>query len=86
MRDYGAVSTDASYLVSDPLKLDAKITAFSELGKAQNLSDVVEAVGGMELIWVDPASCCYALYSKLNADKVVLKQSPLALAKALKVL
>ncbi|CAI8595139.1 unnamed protein product [Vicia faba] len=36
------------------------------------------------LIWVDPASCCYALYSKLNPDTVLLQQSPLALPKALK--
>ncbi|CAI9110722.1 OLC1v1010791C1 [Oldenlandia corymbosa var. corymbosa] len=37
-----------------------------------------------DLIWVDPGNCCFALYSKLNADKVLLQQSPLALAKALK--
>ncbi|KAK4539259.1 hypothetical protein RGQ29_031932 [Quercus rubra] len=37
-----------------------------------------------ELIWADPTSCCYALYSKLDADKVLLRPSPLALAKAIK--
>lgn len=39
-----------------------------------------------DLIWVDPGACCFALYSKLSADRVLLQQSPLALAKALKVI
>lgn len=42
-------------------------------------------VQGSDLIWADPNSCSYALYSKLNSDKVLLQQSPLALAKAIKV-
>lgn len=36
------------------------------------------------LIWIDPGSCCYALYSKLPSDRVLQQQSPLALSKALK--
>eukprot|EP00268_Persea_americana_P057456 TRINITY_DN68889_c0_g1_i1.p1 TRINITY_DN68889_c0_g1~~TRINITY_DN68889_c0_g1_i1.p1 ORF type:complete len:630 (-),score=124.69 TRINITY_DN68889_c0_g1_i1:338-2227(-) len=36
------------------------------------------------LIWVDPVTGCFALYSKLPSDQVLLQQSPLALAKALK--
>lgn len=36
------------------------------------------------LIWIDPGSCCYALYSKLSSDRVLQQQSPLALSKALK--
>ncbi|XP_022866375.1 probable Xaa-Pro aminopeptidase P, partial [Olea europaea var. sylvestris] len=33
--------------------------------------------------WVD-GTCCFALYSKLNVDKVLMHPSPLGLAKALK--
>lgn len=36
------------------------------------------------LIWMNPGSCCYAIYTKLPSDQVLLQQSPLALAKALK--
>eukprot|EP00250_Pteridium_aquilinum_P005032 c15192_g1_i1 orf=59-2065(+) len=41
-----------------------------------------EGKGG--LIWMDPGSCCYVIYKMLPADQVLLQQSPLALAKALK--
>ena len=44
-----------------------------------------ETENEFDLIWADPGSCCYALYSKLVADKVLLQPSPLALAKAIKV-
>lgn len=37
------------------------------------------------LIWIDPGTCSYAVYARVTADRVVLQQSPLALAKALKV-
>lgn len=37
------------------------------------------------LIWIDFGTCSYAVYSRVAADRVVLQQSPLALAKALKV-
>lgn len=84
VREYGAVSTDASFLAADPLKLDAKSIDSNESDQVRNGSVEVEGDGGIDLIWVDPVSCCYALYSKLHADKVLLKQSPLALAKALK--
>ncbi|GLJ13946.1 hypothetical protein SUGI_0222910 [Cryptomeria japonica] len=36
------------------------------------------------LIWIDPASCCFALYTRLPSHRVLLQQSPLALSKALK--
>ena len=37
------------------------------------------------LIWLNPGTCCHALYSKLPSNQVLLQQSPLALPKALKV-
>lgn len=37
------------------------------------------------LIWIDPGTCSYAVYSRVAADRVALQQSPIALAKALKV-
>eukprot|EP00249_Psilotum_nudum_P015510 c25365_g1_i1 orf=143-2239(+) len=36
------------------------------------------------LFWLSPGSCCYALFSKFSCEQVLLQQSPLALAKALK--
>ncbi|XP_047969719.1 aminopeptidase P1 [Salvia hispanica] len=86
LRDYSEVSSDAVLLASDQL-MSAK--------KAKEMvSDATEtASGGInnsaeeksnDLIWVDPGTCCFALYSKLNQDKVFLQSSPLALAKSLK--
>jgi len=59
-----------------------KIT--SETDKSVNGEHKAEE-NSNDLIWADPKKCCYALYAKLNPDKVLLQQSPLALAKALKV-
>lgn len=56
----------------------------SETGKSVNGEHKAEE-NSNDLIWADPKKCCYALYAKLNPDKVLLQQSPLALAKALKV-
>ncbi|XP_044469572.1 aminopeptidase P1-like [Mangifera indica] len=75
IRDYNAVSRDVVLLESDQLN--------SSLINIQG-NGTKEAEGKADLIWVDPCSCCYALYSKLNSDKVLMQQSPLALAKALK--
>ncbi|XAR57874.1 Xaa-Pro aminopeptidase [Bertholletia excelsa] len=72
-RDYGDVSSDAVLLASNQLTPSSTGNGASEAeGKAHNL------------IWVDSGSCCFALYSKLKSDQVLLKQSPLALAKAIK--
>jgi hypothetical protein len=67
--------------------------SLAEVTKQSENSETNKSVNGKHqtvekssnLIWADPASCCYALYSKLNPDAVVLQQSPLALPKALKV-
>ncbi|KAL8477209.1 hypothetical protein ACS0TY_029486 [Phlomoides rotata] len=80
VRDYGEVSSDVTLLASAQLSTISTKTAY----------DIPEKVNGAaeeksnDLIWVDPGTCCFALYSKLNLDKVFLQSSPLALAKALK--
>ncbi|XP_074309094.1 aminopeptidase P1 [Silene latifolia] len=71
VRDYAAVSSDVELLASNQLE-----SSLSEGG--------VETKNECSLIWMDPGSCCYALYSKLKADQVSLQQSPIALPKALK--
>lgn len=71
------MGSDVSLLASDQLKPgEAKIVGN---GSYEEEDD------NYELVWADPGSCCYALYTKLNSEKVLLQQSPLALAKALKV-
>lgn len=83
VREYDAVSSDVAVLASNQLDLNTVVNS-GRNGVREN--DTYEAEENYSnLIWVDPASCCYALFSKLDADKVVLQQSPLALAKALKV-
>ncbi|KAM7262725.1 hypothetical protein ACFE04_000408 [Oxalis oulophora] len=71
VREYGAVSSDVALLAS--CQLDSSSTGATSTEKSNN-----------DRIWIDPNSCCYAIYSKLNPDKVHAQQSPLALPKALK--
>ncbi|XP_059293249.1 aminopeptidase P1-like isoform X2 [Lycium ferocissimum] len=82
VRDYGDVSSDVDLLASNQLTSSPSTKGFegnpkTDVGNASN-------IGNCDLIWVDPGACCFALYSKLSADKVLLQQSPLAVAKALK--
>lgn len=83
VRDYCEVSSDTALLASDqltptkPAEHDTTTT-----GSGGSNSSTEEKSN--DLIWVDPG-VCFALYSKLNHDKVFLQSSPLALAKALKV-
>ncbi|XP_019154663.1 PREDICTED: probable Xaa-Pro aminopeptidase P [Ipomoea nil] len=85
VRDYGEVSKDVTLLASDQLvhssssKGSQTSSSLGEETKANGSADK-----GNDLIWVDPGQCCFALYSKLNAEKVRRQQSPIALAKALK--
>ncbi|CAN1224964.1 Aminopeptidase P1 [Linum perenne] len=80
VRDYAAVSSDVLLLASD--KLDSSSTI---KGKPDTVGNGAAKEGHeIDLVWVDPATCSYALYSKLNSEKVFQQQSPLALAKALK--
>lgn len=92
VRDYGAVSSDVVLLASDQLsqvkkpqedRMENMETNCSEIDEESSKSEKGEK--NCNLIWVDPGSCCFALFSKLNADQVLLQQSPLALAKAIKV-
>lgn len=94
IKEYTEVSLDAAFLATN--ELDSVSTAkasLAEVTKQSENSETNKSVNGKHqtgekcsnLIWADPASCCYALYSKLNPDAVVLQQSPLALPKALKV-
>uniref|UniRef100_K7LND7 Creatinase N-terminal domain-containing protein n=1 Tax=Glycine max TaxID=3847 RepID=K7LND7_SOYBN len=91
--EYTAVSSDVTLLATD--KLDTVSTAKVDLAETEVrkiTSETDKSVNGEhkaeensnDLIWADPKKCCYALYAKLNPDKVLLQQSPLALAKALK--
>ncbi|PHT56543.1 hypothetical protein CQW23_05029 [Capsicum baccatum] len=91
VRNYGDVSSDVVLLASNQLISSSSTKGFEEnpkidVGNATNTgnssSHAVEFVN--DLIWVDPGACCFALYSKLSVDKVLLQQSPLALPKALK--
>lgn len=77
IREYSAVSSDVTLLASHQLKRSkSEIIGNGTTEGEENNYD---------LIWADPGSCCYALYTKLDSDRVFLQQSPLALAKALKV-
>lgn len=77
VREYGEVSSDVALLASNQLR-PSPVTDITE----NDINEEEEKTCGF--IWVDPGSCCYALYSKLDSDKVVLQQSPLAIAKAIK--
>lgn len=92
--DYSQVSSDAALLASDQLtstKTDEEMVNgiperpydATKTGSGGSNSSAEEKSN--DLIWVDPGACCFALYSKLNLDKVFLQSSPLALAKSLKV-
>ncbi|KAI4386740.1 hypothetical protein MLD38_004647 [Melastoma candidum] len=80
IKEYGDVITDVSLLASYQLGTP------SLSGEEQNgeVKGAESTNGGCNVIWADPGACSYALYTKLKSDKVILKQSPIALAKALK--
>ncbi|KAA3479646.1 putative Xaa-Pro aminopeptidase P isoform X4 [Gossypium australe] len=82
VREYGAVSSDVALLASNQLDKDTGLSS-GRNGVCENGTCEAEE-NNNDLIWVDPASCCYALFSKLDAKKMLLQQSPLALSKALK--
>ncbi|XP_038719152.1 aminopeptidase P1-like [Tripterygium wilfordii] len=92
--DYGTVSSDVGLLASNELGSSSAVKGIQPevmQGLEVNCRENVTGDGRNEeeendndLIWISPGSCCYALYLKLNCDKVLLQRSPLALAKALK--
>ena len=77
VREYNDVSSDVSLLGYGQLKSGLTKTTGNGTYEAEEIN--------YGLVWADPGSCCYALYTKLNSEEVLLQQSPLALAKALKV-
>ncbi|KAL5723719.1 Xaa-Pro aminopeptidase [Ranunculus cassubicifolius] len=80
VRDYTTVSSDASLLASGQLNSAVKGNQTMETDSTANGASEQKK----NLIWIDPGTCCYSLYSNLKPDQVLLLQSPLALAKALK--
>lgn len=70
--------SDVALLASDRL--------FSSFSSKSTKDMEIDSDRSDEWLWVDPGKCCYALYSKLDADKVLLQPSPLSLPKALKVM
>ncbi|PRQ47675.1 putative xaa-Pro aminopeptidase [Rosa chinensis] len=80
--DYKAVSADVSLLASNQLKpsIQGKGTETALAGNGT----IKAEESNNDLIWANLGYCYYALYSKLNPDKVLFQQSSLALAKALK--
>ncbi|KAJ4962498.1 hypothetical protein NE237_022437 [Protea cynaroides] len=91
VRDYDAVSSDVVLLASGQINSSTTKGTRTEVQNDAGLNSTESVNGESEakeinhnIIWVDPGSCCYALYSKLNSDEVLLQQSPLALAKAIK--
>ena len=89
VRDYTDVSSDVVLLASDQLDSTSEVKGtVAKVTKTDTaMGNGTDEAGGNnnDRIWVDPGSCCYALYSNLNSEKVHMQQSPLALAKALKV-
>ncbi|KAJ6740140.1 XAA-PRO AMINOPEPTIDASE 1, partial [Salix purpurea] len=88
VRDYADVSSDVVLLASDQLDSTSEVKGtVAKVTKTDTaMGNGTNEAGGNnnDRIWVDPGSCCYALYSNLNSEKVHMLQSPLALAKALK--
>ncbi|GAB2279191.1 actin patch protein [Dionaea muscipula] len=87
LRDYDTVGLDVALLGSNQLISSFESANWTELNSSY--TGVTANITGenqteCNLIWADPASCCYALYSKLNSNQLLLQQSPLALPKALK--
>ncbi|KAL9241759.1 hypothetical protein vseg_015828 [Gypsophila vaccaria] len=81
VRDYAAVSSDVELLSSN--QLDSYLS--SDTGSESTVERKEDEFGNDgHVIWMDPVSCCYALYSKLKPDHISLQQSPLSLPKALK--
>lgn len=76
VREYNAVDSDVSLLASGQL-----VSSYA----CKEAQDEVQKAKENGRIWIDPASCCLALYAKLASDQVLMQQSPLALAKAIKV-
>lgn len=82
VRDYTAVISDVVLLASD--ELDSTSAVYHGKADVTGNGTIEGEENSGDLIWLDSSSCCYALYSKLNVEKVLMRPSPLALPKALK--
>ncbi|CAO2830257.1 unnamed protein product [Amaranthus hypochondriacus] len=82
VRDYNSVSADVNLLSSNHLVSSFPLIAAED--KVASGSTAEHKTADCNFIWMDSRSCCYALYSKLKSDQVLLQQSPIALSKALK--
>ncbi|KAJ1697514.1 hypothetical protein LUZ63_006026 [Rhynchospora breviuscula] len=85
VQSYAIVTMDSAFFYVDKRKVSSEFLLL-KVAKldAQKSSDDAEKQLKSDKIWVDPSSCCLALFGKLSANQVFWQQSPLALAKALK--
>ncbi|XP_058069117.1 aminopeptidase P1 [Magnolia sinica] len=90
VREYGVVESEVALLASGELRYsssrkDSQVEApkDGEIGLTRNNENEAKE-NKSSFIWVDPGTCCFAIYSKLPSERVLLQQSPLALAKAVK--
>uniref|UniRef100_A0A0D6R2D6 Xaa-Pro aminopeptidase n=1 Tax=Araucaria cunninghamii TaxID=56994 RepID=A0A0D6R2D6_ARACU len=81
IRNYDAVLSDSELLSCGQLLGTKKNGVLEKEGDLSQKETVKEK---HNLIWIDPGSCCFALFSRLPSDRVLQQQSPLALSKALK--
>lgn len=96
---FAIVTSDTAFFYVDKRKLSAEVhhhlaengievrdydVVDSDVAVLASANNPVDEEKKNNLIWVDPVTCCFALYSKLPSDQVLLLQSPLALAKAIK--
>lgn len=100
IRDYEVISSDLESLSSgsslvtmkngvleEPINLENKRgkDTEQEVRDVQSYPSAKEATEEKHnLIWIDPASCCFALYTTLPSHCLLQQRSPLALSKALK--
>ncbi|KAJ8451812.1 hypothetical protein Cgig2_007295 [Carnegiea gigantea] len=89
---FAIVTKEAAFFYVDQRKVSLELVSSLSANSADHKGEAAPIAEGKDgeaekecnLIWMDPRSCCYALYSKLKSEQVLLQQSPLALQKALK--
>ncbi|KAH7352339.1 hypothetical protein KP509_19G040400 [Ceratopteris richardii] len=88
LRDYSDVLAGVHTLVKEGTHLSSikDVDCRDEVDATVTNGDAETKATGDKtgLIWVNPGSCCYAIYKALPGDQVLLQPTPLALAKALK--
>ncbi|XP_074576589.1 aminopeptidase P1 isoform X1 [Curcuma longa] len=88
VRDYDIVASDVSLIASGQLTKSLSGAKPHEASRGasnvQAKGDNAEEEMKNNVIWIDHFSCNLALFSKLYPNQVLMQQSPLALAKAVK--